>query len=30
MVVEIGNNMTLVLLASIFGAVYLIKKLMDD
>lgn len=30
MVVEIGNNMTLVLLASIFGAVYLIKKFMDD
>lgn len=30
MVIELGNNMALVLLAAIFGAVYLIKKFMDD
>lgn len=30
MVIEIGNNMTLVLLAAIFSVVYITKKFMDD
>lgn len=30
MVIEIGDNMTLVLIASIFGVVYITKKFMDD
>lgn len=29
MVIEIGDNMTLVLIASIFGVVYIAKKFMD-
>lgn len=28
--IEIGDNMTLVLLASIFGTVFLINNFMDD
>lgn len=28
--IEIGDNMTLVLIASIFGVVYITKKFMDD
>lgn len=30
MVIEIGDNMTLVLIASIFGVIYITKKFMDD
>lgn len=30
MVIEIGDNMTLVLIVSIFGVVYITKKFMDD
>lgn len=30
MVIEIGNNMTLVLLAAMFSVVYIIKKFMND
>jgi hypothetical protein len=30
MVIEIGNNMTLVLLAAMFSVVYIIKKFMDN
>lgn len=30
MVIEIGDNMTLVLIAAIFGVVYITKKFMDD
>lgn len=30
MIIELGNNMALVLLASIFGAVFLINNFMDD
>ena len=30
MVIEIGNNMTLVLLAAMFSVVYITKKFMDD
>lgn len=28
--IELGDNMSLVLLASIFGVVYITKKFMDD
>ena len=30
MVIEIGNNMTLVLLTAMFSVVYITKKFMDD
>lgn len=30
MVIELGNNMTLVFIATIIGVVYIIKKFMDD
>ena len=28
--IELGDNMTLVLITSIFGVVYITKKFMDD
>lgn len=30
MVIELGNNMTLVLIVAIFCGVYITKKFMDD
>lgn len=30
MMIELGDNMTLVFIAAIIGVVYIIKKFMDD